>query len=125
MPRVLTFSTLSTDMYENSTTCIERIVHGFSLNPPPPELPPALLNILNQHNNIYFRSFNAAVDLDETLEADGIVDKNCLLSLSSAEKIKEIESFENLDLEVQFLVRFRFTGLYVNPSPVFHPETRY
>ena len=89
------------------------------------ELPPALQNILNQHNSIYFGSFNAAIDLDDTLESDGIININRSLSLSPVKKTKEYEILQIPDLEVQIAVRVRFTDLYVHPIPLFRLEITY
>ena len=91
------------------TPRVERIVHGFSLNSSP-DLPPFLPNYLNQHNTKFLRSFNAAVDLTDTLQSNGILNINRSLSPSTVEKTNEKQ---NLDLEVQLAVRVRFRGFYV------------
>ena len=55
------------------------------------------------------RSFNAAIDIDDTLESDGIVIINRLVSLSPTNKTKQIRISQNGDLEVQFFVRVFFS----------------
>ena len=74
---------------------------------------------LTQHKIKYFRSFNAAFDLDDTLESDGNVNLNRSLSLSPAKKTKKFEVLQNPDLEVQFADSVCFAGLYFLPIPFF------
>ena len=117
-------STSTIDNYETATPCVERIVHGLTLNLSP-EHPPALQNILTQHKIEYFRSFNAAFDLDDTLESNGNVNFNRSLILSPAKKTKKFEVLQNPDLEAQFADRVCFAGFYFLPIPFFCPEIKY
>ena len=103
--------TSSIENYKNSIPCVERIVHGFSLNSFP-KFPPALQNVLYHEKSIYFRSFKAAIDLDDALDADGFGNINRSLSLKAhhAKKTKGIEILQKPDLRVQLAVSVRFTG---------------
>ena len=116
--------TPSIDIYENITPCIERFGLGFSLNCSP-ELPPAIQKILYQYNTTCFRSFNAAIDLDATLETDGFDYIKQSRSLSPNRKTKEVEILQNPDLEVHFAIRIHSTGLYVHSIPLFRPQRTY
>ena len=117
-------STTSIDNYQNSANCVERIVHDFSLNSSL-ELPTAFQNVSNQDNTNYFRSFNAAINLDDTLESDAVIKINHLLSFSLAKKTKGIETLQNTDLEVQFTVPLRCRGLYFRPTPLLVQKKTY
>ena len=109
--------------FESTTPCVEGNVHGFGLNSTPE---PAPQNIFYQLNTSFFAFLNAVIDLDYTLEMDGIVNMNRSLSLSPAKETKrKFEILQKHDSKVQFSIRVLFTGISVHPNPIVGPEFLY
>ena len=54
-----------------------------------------------------------------------MVNTNNSLSLTPAKKTKKIALFDEQILEIQFLIRVCFNGLYVHPVPFLCPDVTY